>query len=354
MEQSSFYNDAKDTKIEVHRVKTTRDVTRVETKVTSLPKPPPSFIIPRSRSTSPGPTPKGKVIRPVIQTLDSTGSSQRLSGSGSSSRTSLTASSPVRVISPSFPAFHQDKGGIPVSSVLQTGSLDRLSPATARRRFFESQQPSSMTLSWSDRRPREVNRNRNSRSLTGSTELYISESNDDVRTLQVPAMRNSVSMDDGVINVEPEPCLTNVGDNVPRSRSVENTSGKHHHSGIRDMLSAMKRKLRPKVKRSQSAREYDHKEKLQSVQETGESSGPSNGTHRDSAHASKSAPKIVVGTSRDSKSAPKPATVVADDSHVTQDQLTPIQIPDTEADDKEQDKNDKGRKVSGLFLFQVC
>lgn len=324
MEQSSFYNDANDSRIEVHRVKTTRDVTRVETQVTSLPKPPPSFIIPRSRSTSPAPATmsKTKPTKPVLKSISlETSHSHRLSApvTGASSRSSSTDSSPVGTY-----AFipSQNGCGLYGAGGLQSGSLDRLSPNTARRKFFESQPSTSAGfMSWPDRRKREYNPNRNSRSLTGSTELFISESSDDVSGNG--RLRNSVSMDDGAIS-DDIPGQSGVG--TKRSRSAENTS---KHSGIRDIFIAMKRRLKPKIKRSQSAREHDKVQTLKAVKENEKlDKGGDSGDSRNKSDVS-----------IEDKS-------VEDLSHVTQDQLIPIQIPDdSDAKDKQRGTDGRCKKV---------
>ncbi|XP_052250522.1 myosin-11-like isoform X2 [Dreissena polymorpha] len=318
MEQSSFYNDDRDTKVEVHRIKQTRDVTRVETKITTLPKPPPSFIIPRSRSTSPAPQSRTKLVNPVLKTmtLDTTSRSHRLYTplTDVNSRSSSADSSPVGTsITPSFVSASNGSNGLYGAGPLESGSLDRLSPQTARRRFFESQpsSTSSTTVSWSERRKREANPNRNSRS---STELYASESVEHINGAK-GHLRNSVSMDDGVINLAPEQEISATGNDVmPRVRSVENTSGSSkHHSGLRDIISAMKRKFKPKIKRSQSAREYDKGQRLNVVKET-------------EFHETELA-KVV-----------NPAL---DDAHVTQEQLTPIKIPDNDENREKTSKKDK-------------
>ncbi|XP_045180255.2 golgin subfamily B member 1-like [Mercenaria mercenaria] len=306
MEQSSFFNDDKDSRIEVHRVKTTRDVTRVETKVTSLPKPPPSFIIPRSRSTSPAPTTlsKTKQTKPVLKSMSLESShSHRLSApvNGVSSRSSSADSSPVGTYS-----FIPSQNGYGLyGNGLQTGSLDRLSPNTARKKFFESQPSTSASfMSWPERRKRELNPNRNSRSLTGSTELFISENGDEINGNG--RLRNSVSMDDGAINIQSS--ANSVVDSK-RSRSAENTS---KHSGLRDMFNAMKKRLKPKIKRSQSAREHDKVHRLQAVKETE--------NVEKSACAPDSSEKEVAES--------KEVSAGQEISHVTQEQLTPILIPD--------------------------
>lgn len=321
MEQSSYYNDEKDAKIEVHRVKTTRDITRVETKITSLPKPPPSFIIPRSRSTSPSPqtASKSKQNKPVLKHMPlEAPHGQRLSApfSGVSSRSSSADSSPVGTYSTSFiPASVHTGSSLPGTTVPQSGSLDRLSPHTARRKFFEEQPTTSSSfLSWPERRKRELNQNRNSRSLTGSTEVFSQDSVENVNGKS--KLRNSISMDEGVGIVEPIPSLTDTGS---RSRSAESAHRKSH-SSLRDMFAAMKKKFKPKVKRSQSAREPDRSQKLQVVKE-----------------------------------ADRPGTSVAhrpevDDSHVTQDQLTPIDIPDDKkSGEQDEKKHEKERKVNLVF-----
>lgn len=326
MEQSSFYNDDKDTRIEVHRIKTTRDVTRVETKITSLPKPPPSFIIPRSRSTSPAPTSLSKskhTTKPVLKSMSLESShSHRLSApvNGASSRSSSADSSPVGTYS-FIPS--QNGYGLYGNGALQSGSLDRLSPNTARKRFFESQQPSTSEcfMSWPERRKRELNPNRNSRSLTGSTELFISESGDDLSGNG--RLRNSVSMDDGVITVQTsdDPVA-----NSKRSRSAENTS---KHSGLKDIFNAMKKRLKPKIKRSQSAREHDKVHRLQAVKENekvenGETSNSS---------AQKSSEKKEAETHNGND-------VEQEVCHVTQEQLTPIMIPDDDDTSNKKSKED--------------
>lgn len=326
MEQSSFYNDDKDTRVEVHRIKQTRDVTRVETKITSLPKPPPSFIIPRSRSTSPAPQSRTKPVKPILKamTLDTTSHSHRLSApvTGTNSRSSSADSSPAGTsITPSFVSASNRSNGLYGAGALESGSLDRLSPQTARRRFFESQ-PSSTSataVSWVERRKREVNPNRNSRS---STELYASESVERLNGAK-GHLRNSVSMDDGVINLAPESSATG-SDAIPRVRSVENTSGSSKHlSGFRDMFSAMKRKFKPKIKRSQSAREYDKGPRLNVVKET---------EINETEQAKGNSPAV-------------------DDAHVTQEQLTPVKIPDNDENKEKTSKKDK--KVHSVIVQNI-
>ncbi|KAL4217860.1 hypothetical protein ACF0H5_022599 [Mactra antiquata] len=328
MEQSSFYNDAKDSHIEVHRVKTTRDITRVETKVTSLPKPPPSFIIPRSRSTSPGPSSitKGRQIKPVLKSMSlETSHSHRLSApvTGASSKSSSTDSSPVGT----YNFIHSSEGnGLGV-----LGSLDRLSPSSARRRFFESQPNNNDSfMSWPERRKRELNPNRNSRSLTGSTELFIRESNDDISGNG--KLRNSISMDDGSISVEPRDSpKAGKSDSgaVMRSRSAENTS---KHSGLKDMFVAMKKRLRPKVKRSQSAREHDKVQRLKAVKEHDKSDKNENDSMENKAASTSEISKL------------KGDAMSTDDSHVTQDQLTPINIPDDDNKNRTSRTSERGKK----------
>ena len=321
MEQSSYYSDEKDAKIEVHRVKTTKDVTRVETKITSLPKPPPSFIIPRSRSTSPAPPSKNKQIKPVLKHITLESHSNRLSAPysvGVSSRSSSTDSSPVGTYStPFIPTAGYSNHGLSGTGAMQSGSLDRLSPQSARRKFFETQPASSAAfMSWPERRKKDVNSNRNSRNFTGSTEVFAQDGSENINGKK---LRNSVSMDDGVCII-PEPSLEEQGS---RSRSAD-SHGKSH-SSLRDMFAAMRKKLRPKVKRSQSAREPNKVSKLQVVKE---------------------AEKAETKNEKNRKQ-------TADDSHVTQDQLTPIEIPDDktigEQETPKQDK-DSSRKV-GLYVI---
>lgn len=320
MEQSSYYNDEKDAKIEVHRIKTTKDVTRVETKITSLPKPPPSFIIPRSRSTSPAPSnvSKAKQNKPVLKHMALDSHSSRLSApfTGVSSRSSSTESSPVGTYSSSFipSSLHRDQGLLGAGAP-QSGSLDRLSPQTARRKFFETQQSSSATfMSWPERRKKELNQNRNSRSLTGSTEVFTQDSSENVNGKG--KLRNSVSMDEGV-GLEPG---TSLGEHGSRSRSADSAQGKSH-SSLRDLFASMRKKLKPKVKRSQSAREPDKSAKLQVVKE-----------------AERETSKKT-----------------ADDSHVTQDQMTPIEIPDEQKSVESHQEKEKSKvkenKKGNLFCY---
>lgn len=313
MEQSSYYNDEKDAKIEVHRVNRTRDITRVETKITSLPRPPPSFIIPRSRSTSPAPpVPKNKQNKPVLKHMALDSNAHRLSAplTGASSRSSSQDSSPVGTYSSTFiPSSMHSEQGLLGAGAPQSGSLDRLSPQTARRKFFESQPSSSAAfMSWPERSRKELNTNRNSRSFTGSTEVFTQNTAENINGKK---LRNSVSMDDGV-GIIPEP---NLGEQGSRSHSADSTHRKSH-SSLRDMFAAVRKKLKPKVKRSQSAREPSKPSKLQVVKEV------------------------------DKPETRKDQTSAADDSHVTQDQLTPIEIPDDEAaGKKDSKKQEKDRQV---------
>lgn len=339
MEQSSFYNDDKDTKIEVHRVKTTRDITRVETKVTTLPKPPPSFIIPRSRSTSPAPTAmtKTKQTKPVLKSMSLESShSHRLSAplTGASSRSSSADSSPVGTYN-----FIPSPNGSGIFSAggMQSGSLDRLSPNAARRKFLESKPSTSESfMSWPERRKREVNPNRNSRSLTGSTELFISESGDECNGNG--KLRNSVSMDDGAITIVPSDKSSM---DTKRSRSAENTA---KHSGLRDIFTAMKKRLKPKIKRSQSAREHDKVHRLQAVKENEKTEKGD----------------ISSNVNKSETEETKEDSVCQEDSHVTQEQLTPILIPDekqtveakndgAESTERKGRADKKGKKVNNTL-----
>lgn len=265
-EQSSYYNDAKNMQTtETHKITVSSDSTRTETQFVKLPKPPPSFIIPRSRSTSPAPQTKrsSEISVPLYKSISiETSHHHRLSAppEGATSRSSSADSSPVGYnqfipsLSPSGPA-------LPGAGVLQTGSLDRLSPQTARKRFFESQPSSSMTyMSWPERNRRLLVEDRVARSLSNSTDIQDSDLESSLE--QKGGLRTSLSMDDSTMQAISRPVSSGHERSksapsedrrklMSKSQSVDSNEGKQ--SGFKELFNTVKRKLKPKLRRSHSA-----------------------------------------------------------------------------------------------------
>ena len=363
MEQSTFYNDGKYSNVEVHRVKTGKEVTRTETTVTSLPKPPPSFIIPRSRSKSPSPYRElGQRANLKSLPIDSS-NYNRLSAPpvGVGSRSSSTDSSPVGNYPSTFIPSSTQRGLLGAGA-LQSGSLDRLSPGTARRKFFETpskEQPMSNT--WSNRGRNPYKDFRNSKSLSNSTEFNNSLSGQglNVNGQFNGPLRSSVSMDDGSIT-RPELEIPK-GVSGGSKESIGHGSGKHS-SGFKDMFNAMKRKLKPKIKRSQSARDHDmlrileEKERQKSALKETERQeldvSVQNEIKTDNSVKSLAGvPKATSDSKERSDSSDKLKGAEGEEKQEVHQKMTPIKIPDNvESGDAEKVDDTASKKVSTCTL----
>ena len=265
-EQSSYYDDERNMQTkETHKFTVTRNVTRTETQVMKLPKPPPSFIIPRSRSTSPAPRqPKktSEVSGPLYKSISiDTTHQHRLSAppEGATSRSSSADSSPVGY-NQFIPCLSGSGQALAGAGVLQTGSLDRLSPQTARRKFFEIQPSTGMTyMSWPERNRRLLVEDRTARSLSNSTDIHDSDRESSLERKY--GLRTSLSMDDSTMQAISRPVTSGHERSksapsedrrkvMSKSQSVD-SEGKQ--SGFKELFNTVKRKLKPKLRRSHSA-----------------------------------------------------------------------------------------------------
>ena len=336
-EQSSYYDDARNMQTkETHKFTISRDITRTETQVVKLPKPPPSFIIPRSRSTSPAPRSQKKssdTSVPVYKSISvDTTHPHRFSAppEGVTSRSSSGGSSPIGY-NQFISGISTSEQALPRAGVLQSGSLDRLSPQSARRKFFESQPSSAVTyMSWPERNRRLLVEDR-SLSLSNSTDIHDSDRDNSLERKY--GLRTSLSMDDSTMQAIHRP----VGGGHERSRSAPSDErqkimtksqsvdvDERKQSGIKGMFNAMKRKLKPKLRRSHSAH-VPNKEPV--IPETGVA-----------------VPSVSV-TSLDDTG----------DRHLVRDMMRPIPIPDDKGDNKdskrESSKEDLSRVSRFLSLF---
>ena len=314
---------------EIHKFTVSHDVTRTETEIMKLPKPPPSFIIPRSRSTSPAPSkPKrsSEVSVPLYKSISiETTHQHRLSAppEGATSRSSSADSSPV--------GYNHFPGGqaLTGAGVLQTGSLDRLSPQTARKRFFDSQPASGITyLSWPERNRRLLAEDRAVRSLSNSTDIQDSDRESSLERKY--GLRTSLSMDDSTMQAISRPVSSGLPSHersksapsedrrklMSKSQSVESTEVKQ--SGFKGLFNTMKRKLKPKLRRSHSAHVPNTESPIVSVE------------------------KPVPSVSTPSLDEPGSRLTITDetvDRQTVRDNMEPIQIP-------EQKNKDDNTKVS--------
>ena len=327
-EQSTYYSDEqnKQTK-EVHKFTVTQDFTRTETQVMKLPKPPPSFIIPRSRSSSPAPSkPKRstEVSVPLYKSISiETTHQHRMSAppEGATSRSSSADSSPMGY-KQFVPGIAHDVQVLPGAGVLQTGSLDRLSPQTARKRFFDSQPTSGVTyLSWPERNRRLLAEDRDVRSLSNSTDIQDSDRESTLERKY--GLRTSLSMDDSTMQAISHPVGTGVSAHE-RSKSAQSESRRKQlsksqsvvdsseskHSGIKDLFNTVKRKLKPKLRRSHSA----HVPNMESPAVSVEKPGPS-----------------VSTPSLDEPGCRLTSGDEAIDKQTVRDHMEPIQIPEEKA-----------------------
>ena len=251
---------------ETHKFTVSRDITRTETQIVKLPKPPPSFIIPRSRSTSPAPRPHKKPVEitvPLYKSISVDATHQhRFSAPPESaiSRSSSGGSSPVGY-NQFISGMSTSEQALPGAGVLQSGSLDRLSPQSARRKFFESQPDSSVTyMSWPERNRRLLVEDRSIRSLSNSTDVHDSDRESSLERKY--GLRTSLSMDDSTMQAIHRPVSSSHERSksapseqrqkiMTKSQSVDVPESKQ--SGIKGMFNAVKRKLKPKLRRSHSA-----------------------------------------------------------------------------------------------------